>query len=122
LIAVLSIPLSAIHHISNWWLLLVFGVVLPVALGLANRIANSHKGRASLHSAKHSEKELLEVLEREGELTPVTVATKTSLTISEADRMLSELAQKGHLEVRADGGKISYALWERNRQESQSSN
>ena len=121
LIAVLSIPLSAIHHITNWWLLLVFGVVLPIALGIGNRIANSRKVQA--HSLDHSsERELLELLERHGEITPLTAATRTSLTVSEADKMLSQLAQKGHLEVRVDGGMISYALWERNNQESQSSN
>ena len=121
LIAVLSIPLSAIHHISNWWLLLVFGVALPIALGIGNRIANSRKIRA--HSvANSSERELLELLERHGELTALTAATRTSLTVSEADKMLSQLAQKGHLEVRVDGGKISYALWERSNQESHSSN
>jgi hypothetical protein len=116
LVAVLSIPLSAIQHISNWWLLLAFGVVLPIALGIGNRIANSPKLQP--HSVdSSSERELLELLERHGELTPLAVATKTSLTISTADQMLSELAQKGHLEVRIDGGKMSYALWERNRSE-----
>lgn len=117
LIALLSIPLSAIHHISNWWLLLVFGVVLPIALGIGNRIALSYKAKVQPPAGIQSEKELLELLERHGELTALGAATKTSLTISEADQMLSELAQKGHLEVRIDGGKMSYALWERNRPE-----
>ena len=117
LIAVLSIPLSAIHHISNWWLLLVFGAVLPIVLGIGSRIANGRKAKAQPHSIDHSEKEFLEVLERYGELTPVEAATKTSLTVSEADQMLSEFAHKGYLQVRIDGGKISYALWERNLQE-----
>ena len=112
----MSIPLSAIQHISNWWLLLAFGVVLPIALGIGNRIAISPKLQP--HSVdSSSERELLELLERHGELTPLAVATKTSLTISKADQMLSELAQKGHLEVRIDGGKMSYALWEPNRSE-----
>ncbi len=121
LIAVLSIPLSAIHHISNWWLLLVFGVVLPIALGVGNRIANSRKIQAHSAADHSSERELLEVLERHGEITPLTAATRISLTVTEADQMLSELAQKGHLEVRVDGGKISYSPWERARQDSRSS-
>jgi hypothetical protein len=115
-IALSAIPLSAIVH-YNWWLILVFGAVMPIALGLGNRIAPSHKAKVQPPSGIHGEKELLEVLGRHGELTPLTAATKTSLTVSEADQMLSELAQKGHLEVRVDGGKMSYALWERNRQE-----
>ena len=115
-IALSAIPLSAIVH-YNWWLILVFGAVLPIALGLGNRIAPSHKGKVQPPSGIQGEKELLELLERHGELTPLAAATKTSLTISEADQMLSDLAQKGHLQVRIDGGKMSYALWEQNRLE-----
>jgi hypothetical protein len=33
------------------------------------------------------------------------------LTVAEADGMLRELAENGHLEVRARGGAIFYALW-----------
>jgi hypothetical protein len=65
----LSIPLSAIHHISNWWLLLVFGVVLPIALGIGNRIALSYKAKGQPPPGIQGEKELLELLERQGELT-----------------------------------------------------
>jgi hypothetical protein len=116
-IALAAIPLSAIVH-YNWWLILVFGAVLPIALGAGNRIAPSHKAKVQPPpSGIHGEKELLELLERQGELTPLAAATKTSLTVSEADHMLSDLAQKGHLEVRIDGGKMSYALWEQNRQD-----
>jgi hypothetical protein len=91
--AVLSLPLSAIHHISNWWLLLIFGVVLPIALGLGNRIANSRKIQA--HSVDHSsERELLEVLERHGGITPLTAASRTSLdrlrSRSHAERTCAE--------------------------------
>jgi len=115
-IALSAIPLSAIVH-YNWWLILVFGAVLPIAVGIGNRIAPSHKGTVQPSSSIQGEKELLELLERHGELTSLAAATKTSLTISEADQMLSDLAQKGHLQVRIDGGKMSYALWERNRPE-----
>jgi hypothetical protein len=115
-IALSAIPLSAIVH-YNWWLILIFGAVLPIALGIGNRIALSHKGKVQPPSGIQGEKELLGLLERNGELTPLAAATKTSLTISEADQMLSDLAQKGHLQVRIDGGKMSYALWEQNRTE-----
>ena len=37
-----------------------------------------------------------------GELTVAAVALETSLSVEEADRMLSPLAAKGHLEVRAE--------------------
>ena len=57
------------------------------------------------------EKELLEALQRHGELTVAGVALETSLTVEEADRMLSALAVKGHLDVRVEYGRILYSLW-----------
>jgi hypothetical protein len=119
LVAFLCIPLA--WATVFWPFLLVFGAVLPIAIGLGSRLAEHHDPLGSLHSANHKEKELLEALRREVELTPALVAMETSLTVSEADRMLSELAQKGHLEVRADGGGLRFALPNPNRQESRNS-
>jgi hypothetical protein len=59
------------------------------------------------------EKELLEALGRRGELTVAGTALETSLSVEEANRMLSGLAAKGHLEVRVRDGRLLYALWER---------
>ena len=63
------------------------------------------------------EKELLEALARHGELTPARAALETTLSVSEADRMLSALAKDGHIEVRAREGRLGYALWEPDRRE-----
>ncbi|HEX2181066.1 MAG TPA: hypothetical protein VHH10_02190 [Rubrobacteraceae bacterium] len=63
------------------------------------------------------EKELLEALARHGELTPARAALETSLGVAEADRMLSELAKEGHIEVRARDGRLGYALWDADRRE-----
>jgi capsular polysaccharide biosynthesis protein len=59
------------------------------------------------------EKELLAALGRRGKLTVAGVALETSLTVGEADRMLSALAAKGHLEVTVGHGRLLYALWDR---------
>jgi hypothetical protein len=59
------------------------------------------------------EKELLEELLRRGKLTAVEAALETSLSVEEADRMLSELAVRGHLQVTVEHGRLHYALWER---------
>ena len=58
------------------------------------------------------EKALLEALRRRGALTVAGAALETSLTVGEVDRMLSTLAVKGHLEVRAERGRLLYSLWE----------
>ena len=58
------------------------------------------------------EKEVLRVLAQSGEITPARVALETSLSVSEADRVLSMLAKDGHVGVRAREGSLGYALWE----------
>jgi hypothetical protein len=62
--------------------------------------------------AATKEKELLEAIRRHGEITAAEAALETSLSVQEADRMLSALAARGHLEVRVDGARITYSLWE----------
>lgn len=59
---------------------------------------------------KGAERQLLEAIERYGEVTAARVALETSLTVFEADRMLGELAEKGHLEVSARDGKLLYSF------------
>jgi capsular polysaccharide biosynthesis protein len=58
------------------------------------------------------EQELLEALDRRGKLTAVEAALETSLSVEEANRMLFELAVRGHLEVTAEPGKLLYSFWE----------
>jgi hypothetical protein len=43
----------------------------------------------------------------------VEAALESSLSVEEAERMLQELAAKGHLEVSIEHGKLHYALWVR---------
>ena len=70
--------------------------------------------RGSRHQTEGSEqnieRQLLEVIERHGEITPARAALQTSLTVDEAERMLSDLAQRGHLDVRVEGSKLVYAM------------
>ena len=113
-----------------WWLL-VFGIA--AAYGLAappalRRWREATEGTSAVAPARNralpdrgrvaaatggeggAERQLLEAVERYGEITPVRAALETSLTVTEADRMLTELARGGHLEVRAEGGKLLYGL------------
>jgi hypothetical protein len=89
------------------------------AIGLSVRaLAGLVEGRSGRTLDKDlKEKELLGVLARHGEITAARAALETSLSVAEADRMLSELAKDGHVEVRAHGGRLAYALWEQDRQE-----
>ena len=96
-----------------FWLIFVFGWMVFPAFGLLVKgIAGLSEERTELSSANGKERELLQALQREGELTPARAAMETTLTVAEADRMLQELAEGGHLEVRVRGGGLFYALWE----------
>ena len=89
---------------------------VAVARGLVGLTqARRQKGGAVAEESK--ERELLEALARRGELSPALAALETSLTVAEANRMLSDLANSGHVEVRAHEGRLGYALWERDRRE-----
>ena len=98
-----------------WWLIFVFGWTIFPAFGLLVRgVAglSEGEGRTELPAGKDKERELLGALRERGELTPAEAAMETSLSVAEADRMLKELAEGGHLEVRVRGGGLFYALWE----------
>jgi hypothetical protein len=96
-----------------WWLIFTFGWMIFPAFGLLVRgIAGTSEDRPELLAANSKERELLGALHEHGELTPARAAMETSLTVAEADEMLKELAEGGHLDVRVRGGGIFYALWE----------
>lgn len=86
-----------------WALFPAFGLLVRGVSGFFD-----DEGR-QLPSGNGKERELLRALYDHGDLTP---AQETSLTVSEADGVLRSLAEGGHLEVRARGGGLFYALWE----------
>ncbi|CAN5684734.1 hypothetical protein BH20ACT12_BH20ACT12_00830 [soil metagenome] len=96
-----------------WWLIFVFGWTIFPAFGLLVRgVAGLSEGSSQPPAANARERELLQALQRKGELTPAQAAMETSLTVNEADEMLEDLAAKGHLDVRVRGGGLFYGLWE----------
>ena len=76
----------------------------------AGKAWRAGSGASAAEAAR--EKELLEAIRRHGAITAAEAALETSLSVEEADQMLSGLAVKGHLEVRVDGARIAYSLWE----------
>ncbi|MGH3147478.1 MAG: hypothetical protein ACRDTR_16905 [Rubrobacter sp.] len=97
-----------------WWVIPAF--LVPAVVLSARGVAAlfEERSRRPMDEVR-KEKELLEVLARTGEVTPARAALGTSLSVSEADRMLTELAKEGHVEVRAREGRLGYALWEHDR-------
>src|SRR5215216_2708350 len=97
---------------SLWWIVLVLGAVIPLALAVLER-SDLRLGRPD--DKKGKERELLEALTEQGEITPTTVAMRTSLTVGEASKMLDALAGKGYLKLQAEDGAMTYALRGRDR-------
>ena len=115
--------LSAVGPIFHFFPLFVLLWLAFFVVGPAIRA--SARGRSEVSERRErepveeeqKERQLLEALERCGELSPARAALETTLSVSEADRMLSGLAKDGHVEVRAREGRLGYALWDRDRKE-----
>ena len=97
-----------------WWIFTTYFWVAFPAFGLLARgvsgFSERREGAAIAHST--GEKELLEALLRESEISPTRAAMETSLSVTQADAMLKELVEAGHLEVRVRGGGLFYSFWE----------
>jgi hypothetical protein len=95
-----------------WWIFTTyFWVAFPAFGLLSSGVAGLGEGRPARVSEEGRERELLEAIRESGEISAASAAARTSLTVAEADRRLRELAENGHIEVRARGGAILYALW-----------
>ena len=95
-----------------WWIFTTYFWVAFPALGLlASGVSGVGEGRPARLSEEERERELLEAMREGGEISAASAAARTSLTVAEADRRLRELAENGHIEVRARGGAVLYALW-----------
>lgn len=117
-ITVMAIGVNLAESMWEWVCVFGFGAVVPALfLWQAKRLLNSPEPSGPGLSTADGHKELLAVLAERGEITPVTAALRTSLTLDEASGMLDVLAMKNHLEVRAEEGVLVYALRERDRRQ-----
>jgi hypothetical protein len=87
------------------------GFVIPAAIFLGLAANDFQKYRHALPQPANKERELLSAIrDNRGSITPAEAAMETSLTVREADQMLSELAGAGHLAVESKDGTLFYAL------------
>jgi hypothetical protein len=82
---------------------------LAKLVGQAGVLGRRHSAPSIVERVK--EKKLLRALGRRGKLTAVEAAVETSLSVEEANRMLFDLASRGHLEVTVEHGKLLYSFW-----------
>jgi hypothetical protein len=86
----------------------MFPASVLLALGLS-RLEQQRRKAVSPRVGK--ERELLSAMRNNtGSITPAEAAMETSLTVSDADEMLSELAAGGHLQVESSEGTLAYRL------------
>src|SRR5215217_2328420 len=89
----------------------MFPASVLLALGMS-RLEQQRRKAVSPRVSK--ERELLLAMQNNtGSITPTEAAMETSLTVSEADKMLSELAAGGHLRVESSEGTLVYRLPDR---------
>ena len=116
-----GVALLLVLNPQYFWLIFVFGwLIFPAVRLFARGVAGLADARTMPSPRNSKERELLQALQARGELTPAQAALETSLSVAEADKMLRELAEGGHLEVRVRGGGLYYSLWregEESRQE-----
>jgi hypothetical protein len=98
--------------ITSGVLVPVFVFMFPALVLLALGISKlQQKKQTSISPKLKTERELLSAIrENGGNITPAEAVMETSLTVREADRMLSELASGGHLMVEGREGSLFYAL------------
>ena len=85
--------------------------VIAAAALLGKGISELRGHRRGLPTPISKERELLSAIrDNGGSITPAEAALETSLTVREADRMLSELAASGHLTVESRSGALFYGL------------
>lgn len=106
----LAYPAAAISFDIADWEPISFVPWIPVVAMFARGVRQLRRWR--WRSAKSGgEKHLLMSLQEKGRsLTPVEAALRTSLTVDEAEEILSRLANRGHLLVESRDGALYYAL------------
>lgn len=88
-----------------------FPFVLGAAALLGLGFKEYRRHQRGLPTTVGKERELLSAIrDNGGSITPAEAAMETTLTVREADRMLSELAGEGHLAVQSREGALYYAL------------
>ncbi len=103
-----GLALLAVAFIFGLSILFLIPAAIIIALGVLDLTGQKTQ---SLPTANNQERELLSAIrDNGGSITPAEAAMETSLTVREADTMLSELASAGHVMVDSRNGALFYSL------------
>ncbi len=88
-----------------------FPFVIAAAALLGIGVNELREEKRAVSQPISQERELLSAIRDNGDIiTPAEAAMETSLTVREADEMLSELANGGHLQLESRDGALYYSL------------
>lgn len=88
-----------------------FPFVIAAAALLGIGVNELREEKRAVSQPISQERELLSAIrDNDGVITPAEAAMETSLTVREADAMLSELANDGHLRIEGRDGALYYSL------------
>ena len=109
---IFAYPAAAItFDIGDWGLISLVPWILTVAFFAHGFRQLRHRTKQSDGPRFGGEKQLLMAIQDAGgSITPVEAALETSLTVDEAEEILSRLASRGHLLIESRDGALSYAL------------
>ena len=114
---------SFIMFFTGWmdpiWPLFLFGISLLPLLGLSARRFFRRDTKPAAPSLGSEKQLLLAILDAGGSMTPVEAALETSLTVDEAEELLTRFADRGHLVVQSRDGVLFYTLPNRRASEPQ---
>jgi len=104
--SVISLLYYDVLYVSGLSALLPFVVTVALLLYVGWLLL----GRSPAQTGPGSEKQLLLAIQDTGGITPVEAALQTSLTVDEAEEILTRFADRGHLVVESRYGALIYAL------------
>ncbi len=92
-------------------LIAVLAFLAPGAALLYKGMSDAAGRREPLPPSMTAEQRLLSAIrDNAGSTTSAEAAMETTLTVKDADRMLSELASGGHLKIESEDGTLVYSL------------
>jgi hypothetical protein len=109
---IFAYPAAAISFdIGDWGLISLVPWIPTVAFFAHGFRRLGHRRKQSDGLRFGGEKQLLMAIQDAGgSITPIEAALRTSLTVDEAEEILSRLASRGHLLVKIRDGVLCYAL------------
>jgi hypothetical protein len=89
---------------------LLLGIAAVTLLGYVSRLLLMRSPESTRPKLGGEKQLLMALLDAGGSITPVEAALETSLTVDEAEEILTRFADRGHLLVESRDGALFYAL------------